>query len=52
MRSKKYPISAALADFILNNNPAKGTVLIANLNEEKDNLLIGISDSVNTDVKE
>ena len=48
---QKY-LEDPLADYILNNNPASGTVLQANMNEAGDNLEIAIADEVNTDVSE
>ena len=48
---QKY-LEDPLADYILNNNPDKGTVLKAHLNEEEDGLVISLEDEVNTDVKE
>ena len=48
---QKY-LEDPLADYILNNNPDKGAVLKAHLNEEEDGLVISLEDEVNTDVKE
>ena len=48
---QKY-LEDPLADYILNNNPDKGAVLNATLNEEEDGLVISLADEVNTDVKE
>ena len=46
---QKY-IEDPLAEFILNENPAEGSVLEANLNEEGDGLSVMLSKEVNTDV--
>ena len=48
---QKY-IEDPLAEFILSNNPAEGSVLEAKLNKESDGLVISLSKKVNTDVKE
>ncbi|MCB0568799.1 MAG: ATP-dependent Clp protease ATP-binding subunit [Phaeodactylibacter sp.] len=48
---QKY-IEDPLAEFILNTNPAEGSLLEAVLNEGGDNLDITLSKEVNTDVKE
>ena len=48
---QKY-IEDPLAEFILNENPAEGSVFQAMLNKEGDALDITLSEEVNTDVKE
>lgn len=48
---QKY-LEDPLADYILNHNPEKGTLLRAILNKEEDSLIISLADEVNTDVKE
>ncbi len=47
---QKY-IEDPLAEFILNENPPEGTVLKADLNEEKTALVIALKEEVNTDVE-
>ncbi len=48
---QKY-IEDPLAEFILNNNPAEGSVMSAVLNKAGDELTINLQKSVNTDVGE
>ena len=48
---QKY-IEDPLAEFILNNNPAEGSVMNAVLNKAGDELTINLQKSVNTDVEE
>ncbi len=47
---QKY-IEDPLAEFILNNNPAEGSVMTAVLNKAGDELTINLQKSVNTDVE-
>ncbi|MDX1942078.1 MAG: ATP-dependent Clp protease ATP-binding subunit [Saprospiraceae bacterium] len=48
---QKY-LEDPLAEFILNENPAEGSLLEAVMNEEKDGLNIAIAKEVNTNVEE